>query len=117
MYPTEKTIQIKKDEDEIYFILLQKIVSSFIQDYKKVTDEFGNDDSFSVITKLLFRQFSYNISNSLLECTEYKKGITLSFTENDILIEIVKLYSEIKHPSFYIYTADDYHNLIIKLLN
>jgi len=117
MYKTDFTIKIKHDDYARYFILLQKIVSSFIQDYRKITEEFGNDDTMSVITKLLFRQFSNNMSYSLLDCSEYKKGVTLSFSENDILIEIVNLYREIKHPSFCYYIDQDYELIIEKLLN
>jgi len=55
--------------------------------------------------------------DTIIECDDFEKGVTLNIIDNEILIEIVTLYSEIKHPSFNQFNENDYSNIIDKILN
>lgn len=117
MFDNKVVLRTRRREDDKYFILLQDILKSFFKTYQDITDKFGCDDTFSIISKLLFKQFSSKMYDTIIECDDFEKGVTLNIIDNEILIEIVTLYSEIKHPSFNQFNENDYSNIIDKILN
>lgn len=113
---TNAFVSSKNYSNDKYFSYLQSIVQLFLKDIYNITDHYGSDDTISVISKLLFKQLAGKLIQELIECDDYRKGVELTSYEYLILIEIVKFYQDIKHPSLSKLTESDYQNILEKIL-